>query len=384
MNFMMQLRNSTVDRNSIRGFSLVELMIAMTLGLVLTSSMIAVFLGNKRTSEVNTAMANIQENARFALDSIARDARVSGFQGCIDINSEQLSVRSNNAPVTSGGLRATSAHASIINSDGSWTPASPIGFTPSTTFPQVAGTHALTLQFGDQRIANLDEPMMISGTVIPSNALPIQLSRPMSELGLRVGDIAIISNCDVGDLFTVTAGSADSTLAHAATGGDDSNASPNLTVAYGLNDTLTQTSVMRLNTNVYYIGDTGQTNANGDVITALYRQTWPFEASNPPTELIEGVEDLRVSFGIRSNNDTLSYLPPDAAGFNPSNIESLQVGILMNSFDRVSQDNDRSTYELAGQPVYSGTKYPSASSVHAGDRRFRLAFNTTIKIRNRR
>ena len=114
MNFMMQLRNSTVDRNSIRGFSLVELMIAMTLGLFLTSSMIAVFLGNKRTSEVNTAMANIQENARFALDSIARDARVSGFQGCIDVNSEQLSVRSNNAPVTSGGLRATSAHASII------------------------------------------------------------------------------------------------------------------------------------------------------------------------------------------------------------------------------------------------------------------------------
>ncbi len=381
---MTQQRNNSLDRKSTRGFSLVEMMIAMTLGLFLISSMIAVFLGNKRTSEVNTAMANIQENARFALDSIARDARVAGFQGCIDLNSEQLKVRSKTAPVTTGGLRATSTHASVINSDGSWTPTSPIGFTPSATFPQVTGTHALTLQFGDQRVSTLDEAMIIPGTVIPNNALPIKLARPMSELGLNVGDLAIISNCDVGDLFTVTTGSAGSTLVHAATGADDSNASANLTVAYGLNDTLAQTRIMELNTNVYYIGDTGLTNANGDVVTALYRQTWPFEASNPPTELIQGVEDLRVSFGIRSNNGTLSYLAPDAPGFNPTNIESIQVGILMNSYDRVSQDDDSGTYELAGQPVYSATKYPNANSVHAGDKRFRLAFNTTIKIRNRR
>ena len=366
------------------GFSLVEMMIAMTVGLFLISSMIAVFVGNKRTSEVNTAMANIQENARFALDSIARDARVSGFQGCIDINSEQLMIRSNNAPVTSEGLQATSTHASVINADGSWTPASPIGFTPSTTFPQVPGTHALTLQFGDQRVASLDEPMIVTGTVIPSKALPIKLDRPISEMGLNVGDLAVISNCDLGDLFTVTAGSADSTLVHAASGDDDGNTSANLSIAYGLNDTLTQTRVMKLNTNVYYVGDTGLENANGDTITALYRQTWPFEASNPPTEIVQGVEDLRVSFGIRSSNDTLSYLAPDATGFNPTNIESLQVGILMNSFDRVSQDDDSSTYELAGQAVYSGTKYTNAASVHSGDQRFRLAFNTTIKIRNRR
>ena len=367
-----------------RGFSLVEMMIAMTVGLFLISSMIAVFVGNKRTSEVNTAMANIQENARFALDSIARDARVSGFQGCIDINSEQLMIRSNNAPVTADGLQATSTHASVINTDGSWTPASPIGFTPSTTFPQVTGTHALTLQFGDQRVASLDEPMIVTGTVIPSKALPVKLDRPISEMGLNVGDLAVISNCDVGDLFTVTTGSADSTLVHAASGDNNGNASANLSIAYGLNDTLIQTRVMKLNTNVYYIGDTGLENANGDTITALYRQTWPFEASNPPTEIVQGVEDLRVSFGIRSANDTLSYLAPDAAGFNPTNIESLQVGILMNSFDRVSQDDDSSTYELAGQPVYSSTKYTTATSVHSGDKRFRLAFNTTIKIRNRR
>jgi len=372
-------------RRLTRGFSLIEIMIAMTVGLFLISSMIAVFAGNKRTSEVNTAMANIQESARFALDSIARDTRVSGYQGCIDINRGQIEVQSNLSPVATTGLRATSAHASVINSDGSWTPASPLGFTPSSAFPQVPGTHALMLQFGDQRVATLNSAMLNAGTIIPNPALPVVMDRTLGEMGINVGDLAIIANCDVGDLFTVTAGSTGSTLNHAAIAGANGNSNANLSVAYGLKDTLPQTFIMKLNTNIYYVGDTGVDNANGDMITALYRQSWPFNSGNPPTELIQGVEDLRVAFGIRGAGNTLRYIPPsNDTSFDTAEIEALQVGVLMNSFDRVSQDNDTSTYELAGQPVYSKTKYPSATSVHEGDQRFRLAFNTTIKIRNRR
>jgi len=342
--------------------------------------MIAVFLGNKRTSEVNTAMANIQENSRFALNSIARDARVSGYQGCVDINSSQLTVNSTSAPVPANGLRDSSAHASVINADGSWTPPSPVGFTPSTAFPQVPGTHALMFQFGDQRIASIASPMMNAGTVIPNRAVPITMDRTMSEMGLAVGDLAIIANCDVGDLFTITAGSTGNTLNHAAGG----NINGALSIAYGLADTIEQTQITELNTHVYYVGDTGLTNSNGDVITALYRQNWPFTVDNPPTELVQGVENMRVAFGIVTNNNSLRYLPPDDANFDPSQVNSVQVGLLMNSWDRVSQDDDSNTYELAGQPLVSATKWPLNTDTHAGDKRFRLAFNTTIKIRNRR
>jgi len=326
-------------------------------------------------------MANIQENSRFALNSIARDARVSGYQGCVDINSSQLNVNSVAAPVTAGGLRATSAHASLITANGIWNPPSPVGFTPSTAFPPVPGTHTLMFQFGDQRVASIASPMLNAGTIIPNQAAPVTMDRTMSEMGLAVGDLAIIANCDVGDLFTVTAGSAGSTLNHAA--GPNNNA--NLSIAYGLADTMAQTQIAELNTHVYYVGNTGLTNANGDMITALYRQNWPFTVDNPPTELVQGVENMRVAFGIDTNgNGSLSYLPPDDANFNPVDVHSVQVGLLMNSWDRVSQDNDTTTYELAGQPIVSQTEWPMNTNTHAGDTRFRLAFNTTIKIRNRR
>jgi len=382
---MRQHHKKSGSSQKTRGFSLVEMMIAMTVGLFLISSMIAVFVANKRTGEVNNAMANIQEGARFALNSIARDARVSGYQGCIDVNRGDIEIQSNASPVLPGGLRDTSAHASVVDADGDLVPVSPVGFTPSNLFPPVPGTHALMLQFGDQRVATVTGPMMNAGTTIPNPTLPIQMDRTMAEMGLQVGDLAIIANCDVGDLFTVTAGSAGSTLNHAANGNANGNVAASLSMAYGLEDTIPQTRIMELNTNIYYVGDTGVTNNNGDTITALYRQSWPFTTANPPTELIQGVEDLRVAFGIRGAGNALRYISPDATtGFNPEDIEALHVGVLMNSFDRISQTNDTNTYELAGQSVFSETKHPSETSVHKGDLRFRLAFNTTIKIRNRR
>ena len=66
------------------GLSLVELMVAMTLGLLLLSGMIAVFSGNQRSAELNTAMANLQESARFALSRMSKDMRLAGHQGCLN------------------------------------------------------------------------------------------------------------------------------------------------------------------------------------------------------------------------------------------------------------------------------------------------------------
>ena len=55
------------------GFSLIELLIAMTLGLMLTAGMFAVFAGNQRSSALNAEMANMQESMRFALNAVTED-----------------------------------------------------------------------------------------------------------------------------------------------------------------------------------------------------------------------------------------------------------------------------------------------------------------------
>lgn len=63
------------------GFSLVELMIAMTLGLLLTAAVGALFFANKRNYEQNSRIAEMQDNARFALQALSRDLSMAGFLG---------------------------------------------------------------------------------------------------------------------------------------------------------------------------------------------------------------------------------------------------------------------------------------------------------------
>lgn len=61
------------------GLSIVELMVALAVGMVLIAGILQVFLSSKNTYAVNEAMSRVQENGRFALEFIARSARQAGY-----------------------------------------------------------------------------------------------------------------------------------------------------------------------------------------------------------------------------------------------------------------------------------------------------------------
>lgn len=75
----MSIRNFTALRRTQLGLSVVELMVAMALGLLLMTGVIQVFLSSRQTYAANEAMGRLQENGRFALEFIARSARLSGY-----------------------------------------------------------------------------------------------------------------------------------------------------------------------------------------------------------------------------------------------------------------------------------------------------------------
>lgn len=64
------------------GFSLSELMIAMLLGLLLTGSVIGVYLSNSKTAELNTVLGELQNSSRTSFELMANDIRRSGYMGC--------------------------------------------------------------------------------------------------------------------------------------------------------------------------------------------------------------------------------------------------------------------------------------------------------------
>ena len=59
------------------GFGLIELMIAMVLGLLVLGAAIAVFQSNQRTFDANEGTNRIQEGARVAFEMMASDLRAA-------------------------------------------------------------------------------------------------------------------------------------------------------------------------------------------------------------------------------------------------------------------------------------------------------------------
>lgn len=64
-----------------RGVSLIELMVAVVVGLLLLGGLIQVYLSNKQSYNAQEQLARMQESGRFAMDMITRDLRRSGYWG---------------------------------------------------------------------------------------------------------------------------------------------------------------------------------------------------------------------------------------------------------------------------------------------------------------
>lgn len=96
------------------GLSLIELLVALLLGLILLLGISQVFLSSRQTFATNNAMSKLQENGRFALEFIARSARQAGY---ISPNST-LDIPFPAEPVTCG-LGTGSSNPCALNGTGS-------------------------------------------------------------------------------------------------------------------------------------------------------------------------------------------------------------------------------------------------------------------------
>ncbi|CAN5285701.1 PilW family protein [soil metagenome] len=63
------------------GMSLVELMVALTIGTILIIGAVSVYMQSRSSYRVNEAVARLQENGRFALDTIEPDIRLARYWG---------------------------------------------------------------------------------------------------------------------------------------------------------------------------------------------------------------------------------------------------------------------------------------------------------------
>lgn len=68
-------------RRRMQGVTLVEIMVALVIGLLTLAGLLALFVQNKRTFVEDEQFARMQDNARYALAELERDIAMAGFWG---------------------------------------------------------------------------------------------------------------------------------------------------------------------------------------------------------------------------------------------------------------------------------------------------------------
>ncbi|HEX5276582.1 MAG TPA: PilW family protein [Fluviicoccus sp.] len=68
-----------MNRN-LRGFTLIELMVSLAIGLLVALAAVQMFVTNQQSFNLQRGMGDVQDNGRFALDYIGRDARMADLR----------------------------------------------------------------------------------------------------------------------------------------------------------------------------------------------------------------------------------------------------------------------------------------------------------------
>lgn len=350
-----------IYRNRERGLTLVELMVAMVIGLVLMSGIVQIFIGSKVSYLTQEEMGRVQENARYALEILTKDIRMAGYMGCFGQTDVNDIVKPAFKPV--GGtaffddpVLAYDAQSNSGTATTDWSPNLPAYFAGGQS---IAGSDVIVVQRSAPFSPTLTGNMEVTNANVQLN------SNPGNEI--QAGDVLFISDCVNTDIFMATNVSSGGTvtIAHSSA----KNTSNFLSHAYGKDARL-----MKMIMNGYYVG----TNADGN--RALYRTRLGLNGAMNTEELVEGVETLQIAYGedLTGNGLPNRYVKANDIT-DADDIVSVRVGVLMYTLNEVAAQNESRSFNVAGTDVDDTGTVPT----HGGDRSLRQAYSTTIKLRNR-
>jgi len=334
-----------------KGISLVELMIAMILGLVLMAGIIEIFISSKQMYRVQDARARLQENGRFAMQLLTNKIRVADYNGC---NTRAASVSTNGAITNTLNNSSdyvwnfsTAIQGAEATGPNLWTPS----LDTSVTSP-VSGSDVLTLR-------GISNPT-IRVTAHPGGSPPGSANIKVSGgSGLNQFDIVMVSDCLASAIFQITqinSSAGDDNIVHNTALGTPGNATKILGKNY------TGAEIVKLVTTSYYIRN------NGSGEPSLYQRV----LNDAPQEMVEGVESMQVLYGVDTDGDESAnkYIAANTVS-DWNNVKSVRVSLLLRTLE------DNLTVDGPQQYLFNN------ATVIPTDRRLRAVFTRTATLRNR-
>ena len=388
-----------------RGFSLVELMVAMLIGLIVVGAATALFSTSSNTYQLDTGLARVQENGRFAIEQISYELRRAGDMGCLNLdglNNPSPPRWFNNLNPTSGGMldftrpiegfehRNTGPGATYSPPTGGltqtttgWLPALDTSLVPAGSVP---GSDVLILRYMDGRPYRRIAPLNDSAQVFLDAS---------ERRNVQPGDIMVLSDCRRASVFQVTSvnsGTGPVNLTHAASGSPGNRPECVRWEPPGCAEQIynEDAEFSRMRTVTFFVG----IGASGE--PALFQGNLGSggggaNAIMNAAELVEGVESLQVLYGVDTDGASGSDGEPDR--YVPANlvptltgswarVVSVRVSLLMRTVNfpgqTAEQTLDTDTYFLGGADSTSAVTYDPLN-----DLRRRRVFGATIKLRNR-
>jgi prepilin-type N-terminal cleavage/methylation domain-containing protein len=332
-------------RETAKGFTLVEVLVAMALGMIVIAAAMSLFSDAANATFTVTQRSEMQQNARAAINNIAYDLRTAGTgmpQGGVTLPT------GTSIPATKFGCDATTCYVTnntfpgqvlyAVTSNTGGGPTVTGRSSDSITISYVDssaqktwcfdGSSTATVSLNSYNVASITK----TGTtmvIVPDPKLVCLVTDAV--VGVQVGDIIMLSNANGNALGLVTAVN---TTTGAITFADGDVLKINQTTAtagniiYALSNagtpgTYPPTSMLRLMINTYFVqvpvGPSGVVGGSDSGQPRLMRQV----NITTPSPVAEGIEDIQFTYDIFD----------DTAGAATNN---LTTGILLNQVRKVN------------------------------------------------
>ena len=400
------------------GFTLVELMVALTLGMLLTTAMAYVYLSSRTAFARQQQLSSLQDSVRIAFENISTDTRTVGHMGCYTgLPVEAAATGFSNplaatdiatnfavgvegyeyANATAGAYTLTSSAPANSSTAGNWksnvapgTSASvPIariagaaaddGLTPGSDVLVIRGVSGRPVRLGATANTGANQSTFTIETgagdpgVCSNNVTP-------KVSGFCANSYGLIASCSRARVFQVSAVAAGAAPAA-------STISLPATATLG-NDPVypdDASEVFPLQTVAYYVK-----RSSSGTSTSLYRRIFDGDHANGlEQELVEGVESLQLQYGVDTtlpdpdgvvDQYVVARGPTGTAADSVTDwgrVVSVRIGLLLRSTAPVEADLASS---LATSGLVNGVTmtYPGA-----GPKFDRRVFTTTVAVRNK-
>ena len=373
-----------------KGLTLVELMIAMTISSILMVGISNIYSSSKQAYKINDEFSVLQENARLAFRFLTQDIRMAGYVGCAWADGT-------NVDSTLDTDNLTADQEAFVDGFGTGLE----GYDATGTEPDTAIDMA-TLTSGFNRTVNglftghADGSDIIvvrhangSGVKLSGNKGSANFDIQDSGVNAVVGgchapsgicdnDILMVSDCSKGRLFQVTSMTAVSAnggsirIKHAASGtpGNDPTSWGGSSVDEDEWFAPGDSEILKLGAYAYFVA----TGVSGQ--PTLMRLS---DLDTTPQELVEGVENMQILYGIDSTADGRAnqyFVAPTAV---TNNVVSVRISLLISTPNEIpKRNNDTKVYKMISVNDAVNVRVTPIS-----DRRIRKVFTTTIKLRNK-